>query len=267
MTSVATFRPDRRVSLGPEEPKKLGTVTPFLGLPGRSLERLVVYVAYWFVDPGQFEGDDGAAGFGTAHPDLAEWFARRRLRQADGAQGVRPVRRASRYVDVGVEGQGSNLRSVFVFEDFGEGADADGPADRGVVLADDGLARCHGGTDQLQNVLVGREISLHRGALPGASSTSLAAQLLGRVTTASRIAARAEMQRLLQDAINTMDPIDREVIALRHFEELSNEEAALVLGLNKAAASKRYVRAMLRLKAVLDGIPGVSDPTRDGLRE
>ena len=114
---------------------------------------------------------------------------------------------------------------------------------------------------------VGREISLHRGALPGASSTSLAAQLLGRVTTASRIAARAEMQRLLQDAINTMDPIDREVIALRHFEELSNEEAALVLGLTKAAASKRYVRAMLRLKAVLDGIPGVSDPTRDGLRE
>ena len=114
---------------------------------------------------------------------------------------------------------------------------------------------------------VGREISIHRGALPGASSTSLAAQLLGRVTTASRIAARAEMQRLLQDAINTMDPIDREVIALRHFEELGNEEAALVLGLTKAAASKRYVRAMLRLKAVLDGIPGVSDPTRDGLRQ
>jgi RNA polymerase sigma-70 factor (ECF subfamily) len=111
----------------------------------------------------------------------------------------------------------------------------------------------------------GREISLHRGALPGASSTSLAAQLLGRVTSASRIAARAEMQRLLQEAINSMDPIDREVIALRHFEDLSNEEAALVLGLNKAAASKRYVRAMLRLKAVLDGIPGVSDPSREGL--
>jgi RNA polymerase sigma-70 factor (ECF subfamily) len=110
----------------------------------------------------------------------------------------------------------------------------------------------------------GREISLHQGTLPGASSTSLAAQLLGRVTSASRIAARAEMQRLLQEAINSMDAIDREVIALRHFEELSNEEAALVLGLHKAAASKRYVRAMLRLKAVLDGIPGVSDPTREG---
>jgi RNA polymerase sigma-70 factor (ECF subfamily) len=107
---------------------------------------------------------------------------------------------------------------------------------------------------------VGREISLHRGGMPGASSTSLAAQLLGRASSASRIAARAEMQRLLQDALDRLDPIDREVIALRHFEELSNSECAQVLGLTKAGASKRYVRAMLRLKALADGIPGLSDP-------
>ena len=55
-----------------------------------------------------------------------------------------------------------------------------------------------------------------------------------------------------------MEPIDREVIALRHFEELSNDEAAAVLGLSKAAASKRYVRAMLRLKAALSDTPGLS---------
>jgi RNA polymerase sigma-70 factor (ECF subfamily) len=54
-----------------------------------------------------------------------------------------------------------------------------------------------------------------------------------------------------------MDADDREVIALRHFEELSNDETAAVLGLTKAAASKRYVRAMLRLKAVLASIPGL----------
>ena len=107
---------------------------------------------------------------------------------------------------------------------------------------------------------VGREISLHRGALPGASSTSLAAQLLGRVTTASRIAARAEMQRLLQDAINTMDPIDREVIALRHFEELGNTETAQVLGISKSGASSRYIRAVMRLKKELASIPDFLDP-------
>ena len=110
----------------------------------------------------------------------------------------------------------------------------------------------------------GREISLYQGALPQASSASLAAQLLGRFTSASRAAVRVEQQLLLQEALNGMDPIDREVIALRHFEELSNDEVAAVSGLTKAAASKRYVRAMLRLKAVLSNTPGLADPSRGG---
>jgi RNA polymerase sigma-70 factor (ECF subfamily) len=108
----------------------------------------------------------------------------------------------------------------------------------------------------------GREISLQHGAMPGASSSSLAAHLLGRVSSASLVVVRAELQRLLQDALNSMDPIDREVIALRHFEELSNTETAQVLGITKAGASKRYVRAMLRLQVVLDRIPGLSESTR-----
>ncbi|MFO0907396.1 MAG: sigma-70 family RNA polymerase sigma factor [Isosphaeraceae bacterium] len=112
----------------------------------------------------------------------------------------------------------------------------------------------------------GREISLHQGAYPEASSVSLAARLLGRITTASRAALRAEMQFMLQEAINGMDPIDREVIALRHFEELTNEEVATVLNLTKAAASKRYVRAMLRLKEAIGERPGFADPSHEGGR-
>src|SRR5262249_37693616 len=104
-----------------------------------------------------------------------------------------------------------------------------------------------------------REISLHRGAFPEASSVSLAAQLLGQITSASRDALRAEMKLILQDVLNAMDPIDREVIALRHFEELRNDEVAAALGLTKAAASKRYVRAMLRLKAAVADAPGLAD--------
>jgi len=100
----------------------------------------------------------------------------------------------------------------------------------------------------------GREISLHHGELPQASSAALAAQLLGRITAASQAAIRAERQLLLQQTLNRMDPNDREIIALRHFEELSNGEAAHVLGLSKAAASKRYVRAMMRLQTVLEGM-------------
>jgi RNA polymerase sigma-70 factor (ECF subfamily) len=105
----------------------------------------------------------------------------------------------------------------------------------------------------------GREVSLYKGALPQASSLSLAAQLLGRFTSASQAAVRAERQLQLQAALNGMDAMDREIIALRHFEELGNGEAAQVLGLSKTAASNRYVRAMMRLQAVLEGMPGFLD--------
>lgn len=105
----------------------------------------------------------------------------------------------------------------------------------------------------------GREVSLYKGALPQASSVSLAAQLLGRFTSASQAAVRAERQLQLQTAINGMDEIDREIIALRHFEELSNGEVAAILGLSKATASNRYVRAMVRLQAILESMPGFLD--------
>jgi RNA polymerase sigma-70 factor (ECF subfamily) len=106
----------------------------------------------------------------------------------------------------------------------------------------------------------GQEVSLHRGALPPATSASLAAQLLGRLTSPTQAAARAEMQVRLQEALNAMDPIDREVLVLRHFEELSNNETAAVLGIQKAAASNRYMRALKRLKDILSGMPGFFDP-------
>jgi RNA polymerase sigma-70 factor (ECF subfamily) len=105
----------------------------------------------------------------------------------------------------------------------------------------------------------GQEVSLYRGALPQASSESLAAQLLGRLTSASRAAIRAETQLRVQKALNSMHPLDREVLTLRHFEMLGNEETAQVLGIKKSAASNRYVRALKRLKDLLAGIPGFDD--------
>jgi RNA polymerase sigma-70 factor (ECF subfamily) len=102
----------------------------------------------------------------------------------------------------------------------------------------------------------GREVSLHRGALPEASSAVLAAQLVGHRTTPSEAAMRAEMQLRLQEALNSMDPMDREVLVLRHFEQLTNGETAKVLGLRESAASQRYARALLRLKEILTSLPG-----------
>jgi RNA polymerase sigma-70 factor (ECF subfamily) len=108
----------------------------------------------------------------------------------------------------------------------------------------------------------GREISIHHGAMPQASSASLAARLLGHFTTASQAAVKAERRLRLQQAINEMDHIDREIIALRHFEELTNGEAAEILGLSKATASKRYVRALTRLQAILEGMSDFLDGDR-----
>jgi len=108
----------------------------------------------------------------------------------------------------------------------------------------------------------GREVSLYKGALPQATSVSLAAQLLGRFTSVTQAAVRAEMQVKLQEAVNSMDAMDREIITRRHFGELSNNEAAEVIGLSKAAASNRYIRALARLQGILESIPGFLDASR-----
>lgn len=96
-----------------------------------------------------------------------------------------------------------------------------------------------------------QEVSLCRGGPPAASTHSLANLLLGRLTSPSQAAVRAERQLRLQEALNGMDPLDREILALRHFEELSNAECATVLDLTKTAASNRYIRALKRLKEIL----------------
>src|SRR5947209_8817170 len=106
----------------------------------------------------------------------------------------------------------------------------------------------------------GREVSLYRGAMPEASSAALAARLLGRECRPSEVAVRAEMKLRLQEALNSMDALDREVLALRHFEQLSNAETARVLGIQERAAGKRYLRALKRLKEILADMPGGLEP-------
>ncbi len=122
------------------------------------------------------------------------------------------------------------------------------------------LHRHHLGT-QMRDAA--QEVSLCRGGPPAASTHSLANLLLGRLTSPSQAAIRAERQLRLQEALNGMDPLDREVLALRHFEELGNSEVAAVLGLTKTAASNRYIRALKRLKEILSALPGI-DPTASG---
>jgi RNA polymerase sigma-70 factor (ECF subfamily) len=99
-------------------------------------------------------------------------------------------------------------------------------------------------------------VSIYRGAMPGASTGELAARLLGNLTSPSQAAIRAERKIRLQEALNSMDPLDREILVLRHYEQMTNGHAAAALGLNESAASKRYIRALERLEGILAALPG-----------
>jgi RNA polymerase sigma-70 factor (ECF subfamily) len=79
---------------------------------------------------------------------------------------------------------------------------------------------------------------------------------LGRETSPTQAAVRAERMLRLQEALNTLDPTDREVLSLRHFEQLNRKETGQVLGIEEGAAAKRYIRALKRLKELLADMPG-----------
>lgn len=96
---------------------------------------------------------------------------------------------------------------------------------------------------------VEREVALNQSPAVANTSAELASRLLGREPTPSKNIQRDELADLLGLALQRLDPIDREILELRHFEQLANEEAARVLEINSSAASSRYVRAIKRLKA------------------
>ena len=104
-----------------------------------------------------------------------------------------------------------------------------------------------------------REVPIFGKRYPAAASTSLALYLAGSDTSPSGAAVRAEMVEHVERALEDMDPIDREVLTLRHFEELTNTETAEVLGIQQKAASIRYVRALRRLRTILERVPGFFD--------
>lgn len=113
--------------------------------------------------------------------------------------------------------------------------------------------RRHLGT---QSRSANRDRSIHSGWTAASTSFSLSFHLLGHLTSPSQAAIRAELSEQLNIALASLGDLDREVLALRHFEELTNHETSQVLGLTEQAASARYVRAISRLKSVLAAIPG-----------
>lgn len=117
------------------------------------------------------------------------------------------------------------------------------------------LAMTHRQHVEVKTRAVGREA--HRDQLLlNASSESMAGILAASMTSPSQAMARDETVSLLHTALDALADKDREIIALRHFEQLNNSEAAEVLGISNTAACNRYVRGLERLRSLVDKIPG-----------
>jgi RNA polymerase sigma-70 factor (ECF subfamily) len=115
------------------------------------------------------------------------------------------------------------------------------------------LHRYHLGTHMRD---VARETTRPPRAPPGATSAALVEQLTGHGAGPGTLAARVEAHVRLRNVLDAMESTDREVLVLRHFEQLTNGEAAAALGIEERAAAKRYLRALARLKSALTGMPG-----------
>ena len=113
------------------------------------------------------------------------------------------------------------------------------------------LQRCYLGTAARQ---VQREVQFPSNMDQATSSAILADFFVACMTSPSEAAMRHELQSRIQNVLNDLDPADREVLSLRHFEQLTNNEVAHVLQLSAAAASVRYFRALKRLRPLLDQI-------------
>jgi RNA polymerase sigma-70 factor (ECF subfamily) len=106
-----------------------------------------------------------------------------------------------------------------------------------------------------------RSLALERPlAAPGfadRSSVQLATMLRDPGPTPAALAVRHELESRFRSTLERLEPVDREVIMLRHFDGLSNGEAARAMGLSDAAAGMRYLRAIRRLRAFLGETPSL----------
>jgi RNA polymerase sigma-70 factor (ECF subfamily) len=118
-------------------------------------------------------------------------------------------------------------------------------------LARDQIIDTHRRHRVAQRRSLDREQPMVPAVLADRSSIELTARFFDQERTPASAAVHEELQRRLHAAVAALDEADRDIICMRHFEQLSNQEVAADLGLSEAAASMRYLRALRRLRALL----------------
>ena len=101
-----------------------------------------------------------------------------------------------------------------------------------------------------------REMAVPQTELSNQSALDLANLLVDRQMTPAAAATHHELEVRFQQALERLEDDDREVVLMRHFEQLSNQQTAEALKLSEPAASMRYLRAMRRLRSLLEEVPG-----------
>ena len=124
-------------------------------------------------------------------------------------------------------------------------------------MARDRLIDAHRRHRVASNRSLDREVSLAVPGGPDQSQTDLVGQIADRELTPAASATWHELERRFAAAVERLDEDDRQIVLLRHFEHLSTADAAAVLGLSKPATGMRYLRAMRRLRVLLDGGAGL----------
>jgi RNA polymerase sigma-70 factor (ECF subfamily) len=121
------------------------------------------------------------------------------------------------------------------------------------LLAAQALARALRRHHGAQMRSAAREQAFEADVGSGASSFAArsARQLMASQTSPTQAARRSELRERVLAALEELDELDREVLAMRTFEQLTNDEVASELGLDKSASSKRFTRALQRIRPAL----------------
>ena len=120
-------------------------------------------------------------------------------------------------------------------------------------MARDRLIDAHRRHRVAANRSVDREVSLSAGGGDDRSAADGVAGIADRELTPAAAATWHELERRFAAAVEQLEDDDRQIVLLRHFEHLSTADAAAALGLSKPAAGMRYLRAMRRLRVLLEG--------------